>query len=412
MSASPECDSISRIPLSLYIHLPWCVRKCPYCDFNSHEVRSELPEHAYIEALLTDLEYELVLVGERRVSSIFIGGGTPSLFSARALDELLSHLNKRLNFIADCEITLEANPGTAEQQKFKDYRTLGINRLSIGVQSLNTEHLQVLGRIHGRHEAFSAIEAAHNAGFDNFNIDLMFALPQQSVDQALADLREACALSPSHLSHYQLTLEPNTRFYKYPPALPDDDTIWQMQQECQQYLAQLGYQHYEISAYAQPGRRCQHNLNYWQFGDYIGIGAGAHGKLTTLNSDGTLLIQRRYRVKNPKDYLKHIRNPERLIHAQSVAKSDYPLEFMLNALRLVDGVPAAYFSERTGLKQELLASMLMQARQKGLMTNNPERLQATTTGLNFLNELLQLFMPEEPGNKPDNHPISLGNQNH
>ena len=290
-------------PLSLYIHLPWCVRKCPYCDFNSHEVKSangELPEMEYVDAMLKDLEQDLPRIWGRRVMSVFIGGGTPSLLSPEAMDRLLSGLRARLVINADAEITLEANPGTAEQEKFREYRALGINRLSIGVQSFHDDALQKLGRIHGRNEAIRAAEMAHAAGFDNFNLDLMFALPNQTPKQAAEDVATAIDLEPAHISYYQLTLEPNTLFYAQPPVLPDNDIAWQMQQAGQQQLGEANYGQYEVSAYAQPKRQCAHNLNYWQFGDYLGIGAGAHGKITDASQQN---ITRLAKCRHPQDFM-------------------------------------------------------------------------------------------------------------
>ena len=288
------------IPLALYVHIPWCARKCPYCDFNSHEARGPVPESAYVDALLADLEQDLPRVWGRRIESVFIGGGTPSLFSAEALDRLLAGLRARLPLRPDTEITLEANPGAVEQGKFAEFREIGINRLSIGVQSFNDEQLQRLGRIHDRRVAFAAAEAAHVAGLDNFNLDLMFGLPEQTVEQALADIANAVALQPAHLSYYQLTIEPNTRFYQSPPTLPDDETISLMQERTQAELARQGYRQYEVSAYARETRRCRHNLNYWEFGDYLGIGAGAHGKLT---DPAAGRIHRLWKLKQPRDYL-------------------------------------------------------------------------------------------------------------
>ena len=346
------------IPLSLYVHIPWCVRKCPYCDFNSHALSGSLPERAYVDALLADLEQDLPWVQGREIQSIFIGGGTPSLFSVTAITELLAGLRERLMLAEDLEITLEANPGTVEQQRFCGYRAIGINRLSLGVQSFNPEQLRRLGRIHGRDEALGAFESALAAGFDNINLDLMYGLPAQSLEQALADVSEAIALGPAHISHYQLTLEPNTLFHKYPPALPDHDATWAMQLRCQQRLTAAGYRQYEVSAYARAGRRCRHNLNYWEFGDYLGIGAGAHGKLT---DPARGLITRSWKRKNPKDYLQ----PERIGGHTHIAEEDLGLEFMMNALRLVEGFPSRLFRERTGLSLERLAARPARCRSTG-----------------------------------------------
>ncbi len=381
------------IPLTLYVHIPWCVRKCPYCDFNSHEARGDLPERAYVDALLADLEQDLPRVWGRRIDSIFIGGGTPSLFSANALERLLSGLRARLHLRPDLEITLEANPGTVEQGKFQELLAVGINRLSIGVQSFNPDHLQRLGRIHGRREALRAAEAAHAAGFDNFNLDLMFGLPEQTIAQALADLTDAIALEPAHLSHYQLTLEPNTLFHKHPPLLPDDDQLWEMQERCQERLAASDYAQYEVSAYARPGRRCRHNLNYWEFGDYLGIGAGAHGKLTDPAKGA---ISRLWKLKNPRDYLEWAGTPQGIGGDTVIAEADLRLEFMLNALRLPAGVSVHRFSERTGLSLARLEPALALARKRGLLADDAAAIRPTAWGQRFLNDLLELFMSEGP----------------
>jgi putative oxygen-independent coproporphyrinogen III oxidase len=381
----------SPIPLALYIHIPWCVRKCPYCDFNSHEARGPLPELAYVDALLRDLEQDLPRVWGRRISSLFIGGGTPSLFSAEALDRLLSGLRARLPLRPDLEITLEANPGAVERNRFAEFRAAGVNRLSIGVQSFNDGQLQQLGRIHDRRAAFAAAEAAHAAGLENFNLDLMFGLPGQTVDQALADIANAAALQPTHLSYYQLTIEPNTAFHHAPPTLPDDEIIGVIQERAQAELARRGYRQYEVSAYAREGWRCQHNLNYWEFGDYLGIGAGAHGKLT---DPAAGQIHRLWKLKQPRDYLASAGMPAGIGGDASIHEADLPVEFLMNALRLVEGVPAALFAERTGLSLAALEPALSQARERGLLERDTERLQATEQGLRFLNDLLQGFMPE------------------
>lgn len=374
-------------PLALYIHIPWCVRKCPYCDFNSHAAGPELPEDAYVDALLADLELDLVHVHGRPLSSIFFGGGTPSLFSARALGRLLQGVERRVPFAEDIEITLEANPGTFEQAKFVDYRALGINRLSIGVQSFQAEKLKALGRIHDGDEAIRAADMARAAGFDNFNLDLMHGLPQQSLEDALADLRIAIAQAPTHLSWYQLTMEPNTVFWSQPPELPEDDTLWDIQEAGQALLAEHGYVQYETSAYARPGRQARHNLNYWGFGDFLGIGAGAHAKLSGPNGD----IRRTWKTRLPKDYL-DAGKPFQAGEKRLVAE-DLPFEFMMNALRLVDGVPAERFSERTGLPLSSIASACAGARQAGLLDEDPGRLRPTAHGQLFLNDLLQRFLP-------------------
>jgi putative oxygen-independent coproporphyrinogen III oxidase len=381
----------SPIPLALYIHIPWCVRKCPYCDFNSHEARGPLPELAYVDALLRDLEQDLPRVWGRRISSLFIGGGTPSLFSAEALDRLLSGLRARLPLRPDLEITLEANPGAVERNRFAEFRAAGVNRLSIGVQSFNDGQLQQLGRIHDRRAAFAAAEAAHAAGLENFNLDLMFGLPGQTVDQALADIANAAALQPTHLSYYQLTIEPNTAFHHAPPTLPDDEIIGVIQERVQAELARRGYRQYEVSAYAREGWRCQHNLNYWEFGDYLGIGAGAHGKLT---DPAAGQIHRLWKLKQPREYLASAGTRAGIGADTPIREADLPVEFLMNALRLVEGAPAALFAERTGLPLAALEPALSQARERGLLEMDTERLQTTEHGLRFLNDLLQEFMPE------------------
>ena len=379
------------IPLSLYIHIPWCVRKCPYCDFNSHAIRDKLPEQAYVDALLADLEFDLPRVWGRRIETVFIGGGTPSLFSPEAIDKLLSGVRARLLLRPEAEITLEANPGTVEQVKFAEFRAAGVNRLSIGIQSFNDEHLQKLGRIHGRNEAVRAAESARQAGFDNFNLDLMYGLPGQNPAQALDDLHTTIDLAPSHFSYYQLTLEPNTLFHRYPPSLPDDDTLWDMQERGQALLAEHGYQQYEISAYAQAGRCCAHNLNYWRFGDYLGIGAGAHGKLSDL-AEGA--IYRLWKRKNPRDFLNYAGSEANLGAVNRLTDTELPLEFMLNALRLTDGVSVELFRQHTGLGLNTIQNMLDQACARGLLSVTAGGLKPTELGQRFLNELLELFMPE------------------
>jgi oxygen-independent coproporphyrinogen-3 oxidase len=373
-------------PLSLYIHIPWCVRKCPYCDFNSHAASPVLPEEEYVDALLADLDLDLPHVYGRELNSIFFGGGTPSLFSAQALGRLLKGVEQRIRFAPDIEITLEANPGTFEQAKFSAYRGLGINRLSIGIQSFQEAKLKALGRIHNGDEAIRAADMARRAGFDNFNLDLMHGLPDQSEDDALGDLRQAIALAPTHLSWYQLTLEPNTVFWNQPPTLPEDDILWDIQEAGQQLLADNGYAQYEVSAYAQPGRPARHNLNYWSFGDFLGIGAGAHGKLS--HPDGRIL--RTWKTRLPKDYL----NPAKAFQAgeKLLGIDELPFEFLMNALRLTKGVEAALFRERTGLTLDSLAQARRQAEQRGLLQADPTRLVATPQGQLFLNDLLQYFL--------------------
>ena len=379
------------IPLTLYVHLPWCVRKCPYCDFNSHETgHALLKETAYVDALIRDLESELPHIWGRRITSIFIGGGTPSLFSAKAIDRLLAELRARLNFYPDIEITLEANPGTAEAEKFHGFREAGVNRLSIGVQSFQDEKLRRLGRIHDSGEAKAAIAMAHAAGFTELNIDLMFGLPGQTMVEALHDLQLATDYGPGHISWYQLTLEPNTVFHAKPPVLPDDDLIWQMQDEGQRLLADRGYAQYEISAYARDGRECAHNLNYWQFGDYLGIGAGAHSKLTDFTA-GKVVRTARHRL--PERYLELAGTDAAITERKELDQDDLKLEFMMNALRLKNGVPPALFLQRTGLPISQVQKELLAAASKEWIEWNINTLKPTEIGRRYLNDLLQLFMP-------------------
>jgi len=378
-------------PLSLYIHFPWCVRKCPYCDFNSHELKNDLPEKQYVDALLADLDQELPAIWGRPIVSIFMGGGTPSLFSPEAMDRLLSGLRARLNFKSDIEITMEANPGTAEYEKFNEFRHVGINRLSIGIQSFNDEHLQKLGRIHDRKEAIRAAEIAHDAGFENFNLDLMFALPNQRIEQALNDIKTAIALEPTHLSHYQLTIEPNTLFHTQPPVVPDDDVSWEMQQRCQQQMAKHDYAQYEISAYAKQAQQCQHNKNYWQFGDYLGIGAGAHGKITSPQQQG---INRKWKVKQPKQYLETAATESCIQGQNKLSRQDAAFEFMMNALRLSEGFESQLFSQNTGLAISIIEKPLRIAEEKGWLEWNTQTIKPTKNGQRFLNDLVELFLPE------------------
>ncbi|SIR54245.1 oxygen-independent coproporphyrinogen-3 oxidase [Pseudomonas sp. B10] len=385
-ASSPRAPLPTLPPLALYIHIPWCVRKCPYCDFNSHTASPVLPEQEYVDALLADLDQDLHAVYGRELTSIFFGGGTPSLFSAEALGRLLKGVEQRIPFAADIEITLEANPGTFEQEKFVAYRKLGINRLSIGIQSFQQEKLEALGRIHNGDEAVRAAGMARQAGFDNFNLDLMHGLPDQSLDDALSDLRQAIALKPTHISWYQLTLEPNTVFWNQPPVLPEDDTLWDIQEAGQALLAEHGYAQYEVSAYAQAGRPARHNLNYWSFGDFIGIGAGAHGKLS--HPDGRIV--RTWKTRLPKDYL----NPAKSFQAgeKSLSNDEMPFEFLMNALRLTAGVESRLYPERTGLSLDTLAEGRREAEQSGLLQVEPSRLAATERGQLFLNDLLQQFL--------------------
>ncbi|MEG0820411.1 MAG: radical SAM family heme chaperone HemW [Burkholderiaceae bacterium] len=376
-------------PLSLYVHWPWCVRKCPYCDFNSHESVGPIPEVAYLDALRADLEAALPLVWGRPVVSVFIGGGTPSLMSAAGLDRLLSDIRALLPLVADAEITLEANPGTFEADKFAAYRASGVNRLSIGIQSFDEAKLKSLGRIHDRTQALAAVAIAQRY-FDNFNLDLMFALPGQTLAEAQADIEQAIALAPPHLSLYQLTLEPNTRFAKFPPALPDEDSAAAMQDWLEARTAAAGFRHYEISAYAQPGRAARHNLNYWAFGDYLGIGAGAHGKLSFPHR-----VVRQVRFRNPQAYLEHAARGEFVAESIEVDRADLPFEFMLNALRLTDGVAAGLFAERTGLPLSVIESPLNEAERRGLIVRDHVRIAPTALGSRFLSDLQSLFLPPE-----------------
>lgn len=381
-------------PLSLYVHMPWCVKKCPYCDFNSHGVKGEPPPYAeYVHVLLADLDADLRDFGSaalgRPVHSIFFGGGTPSLFAPELIDRFLDGVRERLPLADAAEITLETNPGTVEHGRFDGYLAAGVNRLSFGIQSFDDDKLRRLGRIHSASEAEAAVKSAQDAGYANINLDLMYALPQQTPEGAQADVARAIALQPTHISHYQLTLEPNTAFAANPPPLPDDDHAWAMQEACEAQLAAAGYGQYEISAYAQAGRRCVHNLNYWRFGDYLGIGAGAHGKLTRTES-GT--VHRRWKTRHPKAYLAAAGNAGRIGGDGPVAVDELPFEYMLNALRLIDGVPFADFSERTGIPMERIASALASARERGWLVEDAERLQTTALGQRFLNDVISSFL--------------------
>jgi oxygen-independent coproporphyrinogen-3 oxidase len=372
-------------PLALYVHIPWCVRKCPYCDFNSHERSGVLPEKEYVEALFRDLEASLPNVWGRRVVSVFIGGGTPSLFSPQSIDALLSGVRARLTLAPDAEITLEANPGTVEAARFRGFRSAGVNRISIGVQSFDERMLAALGRIHSSAEARRAIDAA-SASFDNVNIDLMYGLPAQSAAMARADLEQGLGFGVPHVSAYQLTIEPNTVFWSKPPQLPEHDLAADMQIQAEELLGAAGYEHYETSAFARPGRRCRHNLNYWEFGDYLGIGAGAHGKVSFPDR-----VTRHARAKQPAEYMKaNSRVEENVIPAVEL-----PFEFMLNALRLVQGFDVKLFSERTGLALSVVESRLAQAESKGLLERDWKRIRPTQRGRLFLNELLEAFLTDK-----------------
>ena len=378
-------------PLGLYVHLPWCLRKCPYCDFNSHALAGAVPAEAYVDALLADLEAEAPAVAGRTVETVFIGGGTPSLFPPEAVGRLLAGAAARVAMSADAEITLEANPGAADESRFHGYREAGVNRLSIGVQSFDARALHRLGRIHGPDDAVAAASAARAAGFRHVNLDLMYGLPGQTLDAALADVEQALALAPDHLSHYQLTLEPGTAFHARPPRLPDDDRIAAMLDGARRRLAAAGYRRYEVSAYARPGGRCRHNLNYWGFGDYLGIGAGAHGKLTD-PVDGR--IRRRAKQRLPRAYMAAAGGPGAVAEERLLTPQDRVLEFMMNALRLTDGVSLTDFHHRTGLATDRLQPALGRAREAGWLTADPDRLAPTPRGLDFLNDLLELFLPE------------------
>ncbi len=372
------------VPLSLYVHIPWCLRKCPYCDFNSHEVKGGLPERAYVRALLADLEVQVPRTAGRPLQSIFIGGGTPSLFSGAAITGLLEGIAARLPLAAEAEITLEANPGAVDAAHFAAYREAGVNRLSIGVQSFSGDRLQALGRVHDPAQARDAFHVARKVGFDNINLDLMFGLPGQSEEGALDDLRQALELAPEHLSWYQLTIEPNTLFHHRPPPLPDEGRLVAMQEVGQALLVRAGYAGYEISAHAREEFRCRHNLNYWRFGDYLGVGAGAHGKLT--REDG---VHRYWRPRHPDAYMK---GADRQAGERRLSTDDLRLEFMMNALRLNEGVSLELFRARTGLDEDSIAQALELARQRGLMEDRPDRLQPTARGRRFLNDLLSLFL--------------------
>jgi len=377
-------------PLSLYVHLPWCVRKCPYCDFNSHGAKGELPFDDYVAALVRDLEHDLPLVWGRTVHSVFFGGGTPSLFPAAAIESILSAASARLRFAPDAEITLEANPGTAEHDRFEGYRAAGVNRISFGIQSFDDGCLQRLGRIHDSAEAEAAVKLAQDAGFDNLNLDLMYALPGQDLAMAEADLERAFALQPAHISHYQLTLEPNTVFYARPPqGIPDDDLAWDIQERCQALLADAGYGHYETSAHARPGRQCAHNLNYWRYGDYLGIGAGAHGKIT-LGAEQAIL--RRWKHKHPATWMAAAGSDQAIGGDDRIAPEQRPFEYMLNALRLHEGFDLADFEVRTGLSRDSIAPALETARQREWLSIEANRVAPTVLGRRFANDVIALFL--------------------
>jgi len=386
--------SLVAPPLSLYVHMPWCVKKCPYCDFNSHGLRHAPPPYAdYIDHLLADLDADRADLGAalagRPLISVFFGGGTPSLFSPELIKRLLDGVRERLPLADDTEITLETNPGTVEHGRFDGYLAAGVNRISFGVQSFDDDKLCRLGRIHSAAEAERAVKSAQDAGYANINLDLMYALPRQTLGGALADVDRAVALEPTHISHYQLTLEPNTVFAANPPPLPDDDHAWAMQEACEARLARAGYGQYEISAYARPGRRCAHNLNYWRFGDYLGIGAGAHGKLSDAASGQ---VHRRWKSRHPRAYMETAGTPARLGGDNIVPVDELPFEYMLNALRLIDGVPLQDFSERTGLSPAAITTKLHDAQQRGWLHRDPQLLRTTALGQRFLNDVIASFL--------------------
>jgi putative oxygen-independent coproporphyrinogen III oxidase len=377
-------------PLALYVHMPWCVRKCPYCDFNSHQLKSGQPDAAYIDALIRDFEIEVPRVRGRRIDSVFFGGGTPSLFAPSEFARLIAALKARIDFAGDAEITLEANPGTIERGKFQGYAEAGINRVSLGAQSFDANALKALGRIHSADDTHRAVEELKAAKLGNFNLDLMYALPQQTLEQALNDVQIACSLQPAHISYYQLTLEPGTVFHSLPPALPDEDAAWQIQLAGQKMLAERGYAQYEVSAYAKEGAQCRHNLNYWLFGDYVGIGAGAHGKVSIVKPEKIL---RTVKPKQPREYQAKIGSAAwSLGDGNYVAAADLPFEFMLNALRLNDGFSSDCYHERTGLHLQDLDEKLAWAQARGLLESAHSRWRPTPLGRRFLNDLQASFL--------------------
>ena len=378
--------------IALYVHMPWCVRKCPYCDFNSHQLKPAQPDSSYIDALLRDFELELPRIGQRRIDSVFFGGGTPSLFQPEHFSRLLSELRRRMAFADDVEITMEANPGTIERGRFLGYAQAGINRVSLGAQSFSASALRRLGRIHSADDTHRAVQELRDAKLCNFNLDLMYALPDQTLEEAMFDVRTACALEPSHISYYQLTLEPGTVFHSRPPPLPDDDAAWQIQAAGQRLLAEAGYRQYEVSAYARDGARCRHNLNYWLFGDYVGIGAGAHGKISQAEPRRVL---RSVKPKQPREYQEQIRRAADIAalgETTAVAGSELPFEFMLNALRLNDGFTDLDYENRTGLPIAELRVPLLAALQRGLLAARAGGWRPTDLGLRFLNDLQASFL--------------------
>ena len=386
--ASPEAPHFAVLPpLALYVHIPWCLKKCPYCDFNSHERRGEIPEARYVDALLADLEFALPSIWGRRVHSVFFGGGTPSLFGPESIDRILAGVRARVALAPDAEITLEANPGTFERARFAGFRSAGINRLSLGVQSFEPHMLHALGRVHDADEARAAAAAAIEI-FGNVNLDLMLALPGQTPADANRDLAEALRFSPPHLSFYHLTIEPNTLFHRYPPVLPDDETAADIEDAVSRALEEAGYIHYETSAYARPGYQCRHNVNYWRFGDYLGIGAGAHSKLSFPGR-----VVRQVRHKQPQRYMEEVEHASPLLEDRAVERSEIGFEFMLNALRLTEGVPVALFAERTGFALTLVQGALEEAERRGLLERDHQRIRPTPLGQRFLNDLQAIFLP-------------------
>jgi len=384
-----------QIPLSLYIHIPWCEKKCPYCDFNSHLAKTAINQPAYVEALIFDLEADLSRFSkqlkERQLKSIFFGGGTPSLFSADSINSILLAVQERIDFVSDIEITLEANPGSAEADKFIGFKQAGVNRLSIGVQSFNGQHLSALGRVHNADEATNAAAYARQAGFDNFNLDLMFGLPEQSLAQAIDDIETAISLKPNHLSCYQLTIEPNTLFHHQPPVTPDDETLWDMQEKIQSALAHANYKQYEVSAYARHNFPCQHNLNYWSFGDYLGIGAGAHGKI----SSGDNEVSRYWKIKHPASYLQRSAEQQPIYGGcDQVDAKDLPFEFMLNALRLTNGFDLQLMTQRTGQALQSIQAQLDKHLDQDLISIDGTQLTQTSRGKAMVNSMLQDYLPE------------------
>ncbi len=383
---------MTSVPLSLYVHIPWCIKKCPYCDFNSHEIQNTLPEDQYIDALILDLTSHAKAVQHREVHSVFIGGGTPSIFTANSIQRLMAAIKNELTLSASAEITIEANPGTTDQENFSGFRAAGVNRISIGVQSFANTQLQKLGRIHDAQNAFDAVNIAKQAGFDNFNIDLMYALPQQNLTAALHDIEQAIKLNPTHISYYQLTIEPNTSFYRQPPSLPDSQESWDIQQSGIELLAKHGYQQYEVSAYSRDAYQCVHNTNYWQFGDYLGIGAGAHQKLTQQDELNTIL--RCEKPKHPQQYMRYINEGKHSLGTHTLTEKDIIFEFMLNALRLKHGFTRQQFELHTGLPIEKINRPLQAQLSEGLLVMENDRIHCSDRGYRFLDDVLQHWLPQ------------------